>query len=96
MVMLPRCFGKGRVAGSPGARRLLWNCASGSAAVSGMAVGKIGESASNASFEPQDGIGSWRAADAIPANDPDNQDFSWAERQAERRRPMERVGGVAR
>lgn len=71
-----------------------WNRVSTLAAVSGMAGGKIGESASNASFEPQDGIGSWRAADAVPANDPDNQDFSWAERQAERRRQMaERKAG---
>jgi len=61
---------------------------------SGIDLGKVRERASEASFESRDGIGSWRAADAVPANDPDNQDFTWAEQQAERRRRMaERKAG---
>lgn len=61
---------------------------------SGIDLGKVRERASEASFESRGGIGSWRAADAVPANDPDNQDFTWAEQQADRRRRIvERKAG---
>lgn len=71
-----------------------WNRVSTLAQVSGMELGKVRERASEASFESRNGIGSWRAVDAVPTNDPDNQDFTWAEQQADRRRRMaERKAG---
>jgi hypothetical protein len=71
-----------------------WNRVSTLAQVSGMDVGKMGNGAPKPSFEASDGIGSWHAADAIPANDPDNRDTTWADDQNERRRRMaERKAG---